>query len=315
MQLQNYLKIRSSLLSGIVLAALIASGGNSGVVRAETNIDKRVEEFKTGIHKTDLHSKDDAAATAADDDGKKKPAAHASEKKDKPASHTPVKKVKSATAKGHGDKSSAAHAGEGEHVDGLDADDALKRLLEGNRRYASGKAKGPNRSSARRAELAKSQHPIAVVVSCSDSRVPPELLFDQGFGDIFVVRTAGNIVDSIALGSIEYAVDHLGAKLILVLGHERCGAVSAALQGGDAPGNIKALVEAIKPAIEKGKALHTGHGELSDTCIKSNVKLVAGKIRTTAPILSEAVENGMLKVVGAYYDLDSGMVNMTYMPN
>jgi len=154
-----------------------------------------------------------------------------------------------------------------------------------------------------------------VVVSCSDSRVPPELLFDQGFGDVFVVRTAGNIVDSIELGSIEYAVDHLGTKLVLVLGHERCGAVTAALQGGEAPGNIKSVVDAIKPAIEKGKARHTGHGELLDSCIIANVKQVAEKIRKAAPILSEKVEDGMLKVVGAYYDLDSGAVNMTYLPN
>lgn len=295
------LKLGTKLLTGIILVPLIAGG-----VWGETGIGKRVEEFKAGMEKSAPHDEEGKAATAAHGDESKKP-----------AEHTPAKKEKHAATKGHAQKATASHAGggHGEHVVGLNADDALKRLMEGNKRYVSGHAKGPNRSPARRAELAKSQHPVAIVVSCSDSRVPPELLFDQGFGDVFVVRTAGNIVDPIALGSIEYAVDHLGTKLVLVLGHERCGAVTAAMQGGDAPGNIKSIVDAIKPAIEKGKARYTGHGELLDSCIKSNVKLVAEKIRTTAPILSEKVEDGMLKVVGAYYDLDTGMVDMTYMPN
>lgn len=302
------MKSGTRLLSVVVLATLIAWGGGYELSRAETGVDKRIEEFKAGMHKDAAHGEEGKhEATTEHDAGKKAT-----------TSHAPAKKVKHAAPKAAAHKAAAAHGGgggHGEHAVSVDADEALKRLLEGNKRYAAGKTKGPNRTAARRAELARAQHPIAVVVSCSDSRVPPELLFDQGFGDVFVVRTAGNIVDSIALGSIEYAVDHLGTKLILVLGHERCGAVTAAMQGGDAPGNIKSVVDAIKPAVDKGKARHTGHGEVLDTCIRSNVKQVAEKIRTTAPILSEAVEDGMVKVVGAYYDLDSGMVNMTYMPN
>jgi carbonic anhydrase len=316
MQWFSNMKIGSRLLSGIVLAALIAWGGSREASCAETGVDKRIEEFKAGMHKSAPHGEEAAAATAEHGDDKKQSAEHTPVKAEKPAAHAPAKKEKH-VAKKSDHKSPAAHGagGHGEHVVGLGADEALKQLLEGNKRYAAGHTKSPNRSAARRAELASAQHPIAVVVSCSDSRVPPELLFDQGFGDVFVVRTAGNIVDSIALGSIEYAVDHLGTKLIVVLGHERCGAVTAALQGGEAPGNIKSVVDAIKPAVEKGKARHTGHGEVLDTCIISNVKQVAEKIRTTAPILSEKVEDGMLKVVGAYYDLDTGMVDMTYMPN
>lgn len=307
MRMINYVKAGSRLFSGIALAALIAWGGGVDLSRAESGVDKRIEEFKAGMHKEAAHGEEGKAAETSHGAGKEKPAAHA-----------PAKKEKHAAPKAAAHKAPAAHAaagGHGDHAVSVNADEALKRLLEGNKRYADGKTKGPNRSAARRTELAKAQHPIAVVVSCSDSRVPPELLFDQGFGDVFVVRTAGNVVDSIALGSIEYAVDHLGTKLILVLGHERCGAVTATLQGGEAPGNIKSVVDAIKPAVEKGKARHTGHGEVLDTCIISNVKQVAEKIRKTAPILSEKVEDGMLKVVGAYYDLDSGAVNMTYMPN
>lgn len=303
----NHVKIGSRLLSGVVLSALFTWGGGSDLSFAETAVDKRIEEFKAGMHKDAAHGEEGGHEAVSDHGAAKKA----------PAAHAPAKKEKHAATKSAAHKAQPAHAanGHGNHAAGIDADEALKRLLDGNKRYVSGHAKGPNRSAARRAELAGAQHPIAVVVSCSDSRVPPELLFDQGFGDLFVVRTAGNIVDSIALGSIEYAVDHLGAKLIIVLGHERCGAVTAAMQGGDAPGNIKSVVDAIKPAVEKGKARHTGHGEVLDTCIRSNVKQVAEKIRTTAPILSEAVEDGMVKVVGAYYDLDSGMVNMTYIPN
>jgi carbonic anhydrase len=313
----NFVTIGSNLCSAVVLATLIVWVGGAELGRAETGVDKRVEEFKAGMHKSSQHGEEGAATTDGHGEEKKPAAEHVPSKKEKPAAHAPAKKVKHAASKAADHKSPAAHAGGGhsEHVAGIDADEALKRLLDGNKRFASGHAKGPNRTAARREELAKAQHPLAVVVSCSDSRVPPELLFDQGFGDVFVVRTAGNIVDSIELASIEYAVDHLGTKLVVVLGHERCGAVTATLQGGAVPGNIKCIVDSIKPAVEKGKARHTGHGELLDTCTKSNVKMVAEKIRSSAPILSEKVEDGMLKVVGAYYDLDTGIVDMTYMPN
>jgi carbonic anhydrase len=129
-----------------------------------------------------------------------------------------------------------------------EANSPLARLEEGNRRAASNHSTHPHASSARRGEVAQSQSPFAVIVSCSDSRVPPELLFDQGYGDLFVIRIAGNVVEDTALGSIEYAVEHLGAKLLVVLGHERCGAVKATVDGGEAPGHIGSIVNAIKPA-------------------------------------------------------------------
>ncbi len=121
---------------------------------------------------------------------------------------------------------------------GAPADAALARLMEGNRRYTRHKAKHPDESLSRRKDLEGTQHPFAVILGSADSRVPPELLFDQGLGDLFVIRVAGNIVDDAILGSIEYAVEHLGAKLILVLGHEKCGAVTAAIEGGAAAGHL-----------------------------------------------------------------------------
>lgn len=190
-------------------------------------------------------------------------------------------------------------------VSGISGNQALQKLMDGNKHYVAAKLNHPNQTAERRAEIAKGQHPFAVIVGCSDSRVPPEIIFDQGLGDLFVVRVAGNIVDDVALGSIEYAVEHLGASLIVVLGHERCGAVDATIKGGEAPGHIGSLVEAIKPAVEKAKGKP---GDLLDNAVKTNVEMIVNKLESSKPILSESVEKNKLKIIGARYDLDSGEV-------
>ncbi len=185
--------------------------------------------------------------------------------------------------------------------------EAISKLKEGNGRYTSGNLQHPAQTTERRTELAKSQHPFAVILSCSDSRVPPEIVFDQGLGDLFVVRVAGNVIDDESLGSIEYAVDHLGVRLILVLGHQSCGAVKAAKETiaakGKAPGHIQSLVTAIKPAVEA-----TVNGDL-DATIKANVKHVADALRSSTPILKGKVDSGEMKVIGGYYNLDTGAVS------
>ena len=185
--------------------------------------------------------------------------------------------------------------------------EAISKLKEGNGRYTSGNLQHPAQTTERRTELAKSQHPFAVILSCSDSRVPPEIVFDQGLGDLFVVRVAGNVIDDESLGSIEYAVDHLGVRLILVLGHQSCGAVQAAKETiaakGKAPGHIQSLVTAIKPAVEA-----TVNGDL-DATIKANVKHVADALRSSTPILKGKVDSGEMKVIGGYYNLDTGAVS------
>src|SRR5512133_15490 len=134
------------------------------------------------------------------------------------------------------------------------AAEAISKLKEGNGRYTSGNLQHPGQTAERRTELAKTQHPFAAIVSCSDSRVPPEIVFDQGLGDLFVVRVAGNVINDEGMGSIEYTVDHLGTRLILVLGHQSCGAVKAARETiaarSKAPGHIQSLVAAIQPAVE-----------------------------------------------------------------
>jgi carbonic anhydrase len=187
----------------------------------------------------------------------------------------------------------------------ISADDALARLVSGNQRYVRHKERHPDQSIARRKELEAAQHPFAVILGCADSRVSPEILFDQGLGDLFVIRVAGNIVDDAVLGSIEYAVDHLGAKLIMVLGHEKCGAVSAALEAGNPEGHLKALVEAIQPSVA---ATRNDPGDKVHNCVLANVRRVAGQLRRSEPVLKEAIEKKGVKVLAADYALDTGRV-------
>ncbi|MBX3086491.1 MAG: carbonic anhydrase [Anaerolineae bacterium] len=195
-------------------------------------------------------------------------------------------------------------------------DEALKRLLDGNARFVSGKATHDHQNAARQAEVATGQAPFAVIVSCADSRVPPEIVFDQGLGDLFVVRTAGNIVDDVVLGSIEYAVANLGATLIMVLGHERCGAVHAAVEAEEGtafPGHIAALAEAIKPAVESVKE-HEGHdveeAAFLDLCVRENIQRTTASLAAAEPIVAQYVRDGKVKVVGARYDLDEVKVEL-----
>jgi carbonic anhydrase len=183
----------------------------------------------------------------------------------------------------------------------------MAQLMSGNKRYAAGKPSHPHQDFQRRAELAKVQHPFAAVLSCADSRVPPEVVFDEGLGDLFTVRVAGNIVDDAVTGSLEYAVEHLGTPVVMVLGHERCGAVQAAIGGGEPKTHIEALTSAINPAVTEAKKQK---GDLVSNSVRANVRLMVQQLRTSKPILAEAVAKGKVKIVGAVYDLDSGVVKL-----
>lgn len=189
----------------------------------------------------------------------------------------------------------------------VDAKSALQILIDGNKRYTETKLSHQNQSSERRTEVAKGQHPIAAILSCSDSRVPPEIIFDQGLGDLFVIRSAGNLTDDIELGSIEYAVEHLGVQLIIVLGHERCGAVEAAVKGGEAPGHIKSLVKAIHPSVEKAKK---EKGDLLENSVLANIKEIVRKLKSNKPVLKKFVLEKKVEIIGARYDLDDGVVTI-----
>ncbi|BBB89962.1 MAG TPA: carbonic anhydrase [Methylomusa anaerophila] len=193
---------------------------------------------------------------------------------------------------------------------GISADEAKAKLIEGNQRFVTEKYANTNVDVERRSELTKGQHPFAVIVSCSDSRVPPEIVFDQGLGDLFVIRTAGDTIDDIAIGSVEYAVEHLGVQLVVVLGHEKCGAVTAAAtlddSHGHQPSYIDAVVKALQPAVDKAK---TQKGDLIANAIDDNVDLVVDQLRSAGPILSDFTKKGNIKIIGAVYDLDDGVVS------
>lgn len=197
-----------------------------------------------------------------------------------------------------------------ENVQVITGDQAFKKLMDGNARFVSGNITHPNQSAERRAETVSAQHPFAIVVGCSDSRVPPEIIFDQGIGDLFVVRTAGEVMDGASIGSIEYAVEHLNVPLVVVLGHDSCGAVKAAVDGGEAPGHIGSLVEAIKPAVDEAKNETKNNNETLSIAIDNNIKNVVNDLNSSEPILSEYVKEGKLKIIGARYHLESGKVDL-----
>lgn len=187
----------------------------------------------------------------------------------------------------------------------MDADKALELLKEGNKRYVKGDLKHPHTDASHRDSLQSAQHPFAVILSCADSRVVPELAFDQGLGDLFVIRVAGNIAKDKVLGSIEYAVKFLGAKLVVVMGHENCGAVSASLSDSEPGGHIGIIIEKIKPAVYIAKRMPGDH---LTNAIKINAQIVSEEIKDSKPILAEAVKSSGVKVVSAYYKLSTGEV-------
>lgn len=188
---------------------------------------------------------------------------------------------------------------------------ALAKLRKGNQRFVDAVMLHPDQNAAARQRLSAAQQPFAVVLSCSDSRLPPEVIFDQGLGDLFVVRVAGNIVDRDGMGSIEYAVDHLETPLVIVLGHQNCGAVSATLEALRPPytrphGDVAALVDAITPAV--GVAMKRP-GDLLDNSIRANAEQSRDQIMRS-PELKAFLDSGALQVVAAYYSLDTGLVTV-----
>ena len=189
----------------------------------------------------------------------------------------------------------------------LTAEKALQRLVEGNKRFVTNHASHPHQTAAWRAALAKGQTPFVAVLCCADSRVSPEILFDQGLGDLFVVRNAGNVLDDHVLGSLEYAVEHLHVPLIVVLGHENCGAVCAAVAGGHCPGHIHSVIKDLEPAVAEARSKA---GDKVDNTVKANVHRVSESLNHSEPILHEAIKSGKLKVVGACYRLKSGAVEL-----
>lgn len=185
------------------------------------------------------------------------------------------------------------------------AKNPLERLIQGNLRYINSTTVCHEDWSVKRSALLENQKPFAIIVACSDSRVPPEIIFDQSLGDLFVVRVAGNVIDDFAIGSIEYGVNVLGANLVIILGHSNCGAVNAALKNMKFDNHIQEIVNAIQPAIVATK----GETEnLLEKTTKANVKIIEEKLKSSKPLLAKLQETGILRILGAYYHLESGKV-------
>jgi len=189
----------------------------------------------------------------------------------------------------------------------MSADEALKLLLDGNQRFVAGKLEHPNQTPERRAEVAKGQHPFASVLACSDSRTPPEIIFDRGLGDIFTVRVAGNVADKVVIESLDYSVKHLGVRVVMVLGHTRCGAVIAAVEGHTEDNkDVGPMLKELDPAVH---STHGMPGDPIENAVRANVRLVMLNI-ATSPELRSMVISGELKIVGGVYDLDTGKIEM-----
>lgn len=189
----------------------------------------------------------------------------------------------------------------------LDSESAIARLLAGNRRYVAMRQLHPRQTSEQRQTLLEGQHPIAAVLSCSDSRVPSELIFDQGLGDLFIVRTAGHAVNEVVLASVEFAVHVLKVPLVLVLGHAQCGAVSAAVSDKPLPGHMASLKTALRPAVDAALGMS---GDPLDNAIRTHVRLTAQHLDADSAILGDAMAAGRIKITPAYYDLNTGSVEL-----
>ena len=194
---------------------------------------------------------------------------------------------------------------EEEHMPGCE--EALAKLLAGNKRFVEARLSHPHQDAEQRVSLGSGQAPFAAVLACADSRVPPEVLFDQGLGDLFVVRVAGNIINDQLLGSLEYAVAHLDTPLIMVMGHTSCGAIGAVAQGAELEGHMASLVPAIQPSVDKVRGME---GDLTDNAAREIAKMTAEQLRSSDPVLAPLVAAGKLKVVASFYELESGQIKL-----
>jgi carbonic anhydrase len=183
---------------------------------------------------------------------------------------------------------------------------ALQLLLDGNHRFITGHMEHPNQSPDRRREVAKGQHPFAAVLSCSDSRVPPEIIFDRGLGDLFVVRVAGNVATDLTIESLDYSVKHLGVRVVMILGHTKCGAVTAAVLGHDEEGDVGPMLKELQPPVEETKG---ESGDPVENAIRQNVLYVMQKV-AAAPEFQPMIKDGELKIIGGIYDLETGKIEM-----
>lgn len=189
----------------------------------------------------------------------------------------------------------------------MESDNAFRKLVMGNKRFVDGEMEHPHQSAARREDTKKSQEPFAVILACSDSRTAPEIIFDQGLGDLFVIRTAGNIADDIAIGSMELAIAEFSIPMIMVLGHQNCGAVKMAIAGSKTEGHIASIMNQIRTAIEVTRELP---GNLQDNVARTNVLRVVNHLKNSSTLLQSYINRDKVKIIGAYYWFDDGRVEI-----
>ncbi len=195
-----------------------------------------------------------------------------------------------------------------QHKDEFSNNQQLKSLFEGNERFVSNNLSTKDYKKELK-EVINGQHPYAIIVSCSDSRVPPEIIFDESIGKLFIIRVAGNVIDPVTLGSIEYAAEHLHTPLLMILGHESCGAVNATIAGGETTSNIEDIIKRIEPSVEKAKQINE-HSHLSDLSIEQNVKDQISYCLKDSPLLQELVHKNELTIVGAVFSISTGKVTL-----
>ncbi len=192
----------------------------------------------------------------------------------------------------------------------VSANEAQRRLVEGNRRFINQSRRYPNQSKRRLQSVSKTQYPFAAILGCADSRVPPELIFDQGLGDLFVVRVAGNIASDATIGSLEFAAASLGTQLIVVLGHKGCGAVSAAMKNEANYGRVDSIIDSIKPSLSQNQENPQNTNDLNnnDNAVINNIQYQAEKLRSNSQIITRLISDDRLKIIGAFYDINNGKV-------
>jgi carbonic anhydrase len=282
-----------------------AKPASTSETKSEAKVSTKAAPANDGhapTNASDAEHDDDGPSTKATTPPSSKAAATKPSAKASPTKETSAKET---TAK----ESSASEASTDEST--IDADAALKLLQEGNARWVSEKSTDPNTDAARRTRLASAgQKPFAAVVSCADSRVPLERVFDRGVGEVFAVRVAGNVAGDSETGTLEYGVGHLKTPLLVVMGHTKCGAVAAAASGAQVHGKIRGLVDRIAPAVERAKRNNPGasESELASLAVKENVWQTVYDLLKNSDDLRNAAEKGEVRVVGAVYDISTGKV-------
>lgn len=299
LKLSRFLSLTLILLLTVSTSAVLFSGCGSSDETAKKSKSKKKKSKDSLEDEEETSDSEDGAETNSEKDSEKSEKSDDGEKHE--SDNTEKKSAEKDKDSKHADKEITSKDNSKE------ADRIWQDLMKGNARYVGGKHTNAQYISVRQS-LTSGQKPEVIVLGCADSRVPPELVFDKNLGELFVVRAAGNIADMVELGSIEYAVEHLHSKVLVVLGHESCGAVGAAVSNEKMPTkNLSAIVDRITPAFEGSSSCPLG-GKMNNSCVELNVQQSSKDVLANSPIVKKAVSSGELTIIRAVYELGSGKV-------